>query len=121
MEIDIMPPDSGKAIMDDYRLSKQVADVLCEHYPGYAWLVRVQSESGVCLIKCAQINSVLSESMTPSMVLHLKNMTDPTITRRKVIMAGGELLERAAMIRGRWRGELPTHVDGLSKVICHGR
>jgi hypothetical protein len=115
MAIDILPPDAGEAVLSDYRLSQDVGETLLRHYPGYAWLVRVNSDSGVCLIQCAQVNSVILGHRTPSMVVHLSNMTDPSIYRKRVVYLAGELLERAGLTRGKWRGEIPKKVEGLEK------
>jgi len=42
--------------------------------------------------------------------LHIDKL-DPELN--KVLMAGGEILERAKMKRGLWNGENAEHVDGL--------
>ena len=113
--IEILPPDAGTAEIADYNLSKQVGDILMEVYPGYAWLVRVNSDGGVCMIKCGQIECALAGGIMPSMVIHMQNMTDPSILRKKIIRFGGELLERANLKRGKWSGELPKRVDGIAE------
>lgn len=90
----------------DEVLAMQAANQLDKHYPGHLWAVNVNSEGGVMIIKNYAI------SMMYGMVLHLKNVyQDPTL--KSVMLAGGELLERAAMARKAWQGQQAEHVEGV--------
>lgn len=87
-------------------LAKNAADLLNKHYPNHLWAVYIDSEKtgGVMVIKNFAI------SYRYGYVLHL-NKLDPELKR--VIQAGGELLERASMKRGSWNGHNATYVDGM--------
>lgn len=92
---------------NDEILAKRSADLLNKHYPGYLWAVNVNSdEKGGCLfIKNFSI------SYRYGYTLHI-NKLDPTL--KKVVTAGGEILERAKMARGSYRGGRPLHIDGVA-------
>jgi hypothetical protein len=113
--IDVLPDDSAGTVAADMIMAKQVADTLMEVYPGYMWLVRADHRNGVCLIRCGQISAQLQTQLVPSMVMHLRNMTDPSIVRKTVIKMGGELLERASLTRGKWDGTKCKRLDGLAE------
>lgn len=92
----------------DEVLAKNASETLNKHYPGHLWAVHVNSEGGVMVIKNFRI------SFQYGMVLHLRNVyQDPTLKR--VIRAGGELLERARMARGRANGEQATMLEGIEQ------
>lgn len=90
---------------NDEILAKRAADLLDKHYPNHLWAVFVNSEEqgGVMHIKNFSI------SYRYGMVLHL-NKLDPDL--KKVIRSGGELLERAAMARGKWNGRQAGSLEG---------
>lgn len=93
---------------DDILLAKRAAELLNKHYPGHLWAVNVNSEGGVMIIKNYRL------SFSYGMVLHLRNIyADPSL--RRVIRAGGELLERAHMVRGRATGEEARVLEGVEK------
>jgi len=87
-------------------LAKDAADALNRHYPGHLWAVNVNADEkgGVMTIKN------FSVSFKYGYTLHLAKL-DPTMKR--VIKAGGEILERANLARGKSNGEKATHVDGV--------
>jgi hypothetical protein len=49
------------------------------------------------------------------MVIHLKNLFDWGIGRKKIVMAAGELLERAFLRRGKWDASYPTKIHGVKE------
>ncbi len=92
---------------DDIMLAKRAADVLAQHYPGHIWAVNVNSEGGVMVVKNYRM------SFSYGMVIHLKTVyADPSL--KCVVRQAGEFLERARLKRGRFTGELPTHIEGLA-------
>ena len=64
---------------------------------------------GVAKIKNLRISSRMG------MVLHLDNLTDAGVRKRKVIRAGGEFLERAHWVRGKYQGDAPKVLEGHKK------
>lgn len=95
--------------VQDMGLAKDIGETLHAAYPGHLWAITVQS--GVAVIKDLYISSQWG------MVLHYENLVaDAGARRKKVIAAGGELLERANIARGaRKDGERVRKVDGIEK------
>lgn len=91
---------------NDVILAKNAADKLNQHYPGHLWMVHVNSEGGVMIIK----NMAVSPDW--GYILHI-NKIDPEMKR--VMNAGGELLERGWMKRGAWNGQYAKEVEGIPK------
>lgn len=101
--VDISSYDEETVFME--ATAKTACQILCDLYPDHLWTV----------------------GWHPGHVLAVKNMAIPgnygfTIDaarvatasefKRLVRAAGGELLERCGMRRGRWDGEFATHLDG---------
>jgi len=91
---------------NDEILAKRAADMLNKHYPGHLWAVNVNSEEtgGVLIIKN------FSVSYRYGYILHIAKL-DAKL--KKVLMAGGEILERARMARGSFKGATPDYIDGV--------
>jgi hypothetical protein len=89
--------DSPEVVVNglDVMLAKRMTDVLMKHYPEHPWAVYVDGEHGIAHIK----NLGLSGNL--GFVLHLNFMEpDPNSLDRKVMRAGGEILERFGIKRG---------------------
>lgn len=98
----------GQAMSDgptpaEYFLSKRIAEVLMAHYPGHLWGVHVNRS--VVNIK----NMSLSGSH--GYVLHIQKFRTEDDFNRGVINAGGEILERFAVSRGRMRLDEITNLQ----------
>lgn len=91
---------------NDEILAKRSADLLNQHYPGYLWAVNVNAteKGGVMFIKN------FSVSYRYGYVLHIEKLDTKL---RKVVTAGGEILERARLNRGKWKEEELLHIDGV--------
>lgn len=95
----------------DVNLARIIGDTLEKHYPGWGWMVNVDSEGGVVNI----INGVMNTSLQKQygyvlMMTQVSNTYDMII--KETVMAGGELLERMNLPRSRWKGEEPKKVEG---------
>ena len=84
-----------KADTADLLLSKDLAEALNSQYPGHLWGVRVQGEHGMATIH----NLMLSGEW--GYVLKLDKTYSASDLRRRAIKAGGEILERFKVLRGR--------------------
>ena len=72
----------------DLALTKTMAEVLERHYPGYPWMIEVDSSQGI-----AKISIPLFMGAQNKYVLHLSHLkSDPGF--RCVVRAAGEILER---------------------------
>lgn len=92
----------------DVVLAKNAAELLNKHYPNHIWAVHVNSTKtgGIMVIKNLLV------SATHGYVLHLTNVNnDPTL--KSVIKAGGEILERAGLVRGANQWVRPQFVEGV--------
>jgi hypothetical protein len=89
--------DSPEVVVNtlDVALAKRITEVLMKHYPGHPWAVYVDGEHGMAHIK----NMGLSGNW--GFMLHINFLEpDPNSLDRKVMRAGGELLERYNITRG---------------------
>lgn len=78
----------------DFDHAKACAEALTKHYPGYAWAVNVSSETGMVQVR----NLTLSGDW--GFNIHLARInSDPSL--KVVIQAGGEILERYKVKRGK--------------------
>jgi len=112
-KIEVVSPEDCGTEISDIDFSRRIAFVLMAVYPRYHWLVNTDGKNGVVTIRCGEINAEVNANRLPGMVLHLKNLSDYSIARRKIVMAAGELLERANLKRGPWDGQTVKKVDGL--------
>ena len=100
----------GDPTLADKKLAKEATDLLCRHYPKHAWSVEVNSNERGGIMNVFNLNI----SMRWGYRLLLKDVyQDPDL--RCVLMAGGELLERAHIPRRVWDEELPKYVEGIRK------
>lgn len=86
-------------------LVKRVAETLHKHYPGHLWAVNINEEGGVITV----MNLALSGKW--GFLLKLKAVQeDPDL--KSVMRAGGELLERYRLHRGRY---IPGSLKALDR------
>ncbi len=80
---------------EDLKMSAEVGEKLHKHYPGWAWAVHANTTGGVVDIW----NPALD--MKYGFRLHISDInSDPLL--KCVIKAGGEMLERFKMARGKF-------------------
>jgi len=92
----------------DLDLCKEALDVLNTHYPGHFWAVKVMQ--GIIHVKN------MSFSNQWGIARKLGQMEwDAMVFRREVMRAGGEYLERAKLLRGRWNGDQIQGLDGMTE------
>lgn len=83
-----------KIAMANESIAREVAECLNKAYPGHAWAVRANVETGLCQVYNLRLSG------TWGFVLHLDDLaTDPSM--KLTIRAGGELLERYNLSRAR--------------------
>ncbi len=99
----IVQADTQEA--QDMTLAKDAAETLHAHYPGHLWAVSIMG--GAMVIKNLYLSSLYG------MVIHIKNITDAAIRKKRVVRAGGEFLERANLRRGKYNGEDIKTVEGV--------
>ena len=80
---------------EDLTTSKMVAERLHSRYPGHLWAVQCQWKHGLMYVR----NMMMSDRH--AYVIHLADHATPSDLLRKVDEAGGEMLERFRLARGR--------------------
>lgn len=89
----------------DMALAKDVADALNAQYPGHLWAVNCRGEDGIMTIH----NLMLSGEW--GYTLRLDKSYSASDLNRRAIMAGGEILERYKVARGRINQD---HMAGMA-------
>lgn len=77
----------------EMQMSNRMADLLHRHYPGYKWAVRVNIDGGIVTV----LNLMLSGRW--GFVIKLIELQED-VGDKKLVRAGGELLERYRLSRG---------------------
>ena len=97
-------------LVDDMGLAKRVGEALHKHYPGHLWAVTCEGEKGIATVR----NMMLSGNW--GFILKLTDVYDDPGMKR-VIRAGGEILERFRVSRAKVNHErieeLPTLPSGM--------
>jgi hypothetical protein len=98
-------------------LCKDIADILVRNFPDWAWAVQPDERGGVINI----FNLNCHESL--GYTIHGEILNDPSVRRREVIKAGGEILERFRMPHKMDREQLaeaPRDARGMLIPDLHG-
>jgi hypothetical protein len=94
----------------DMILAKEIADTLHTHYPGHLWAINVDGPNGVANIHDLMLSGQWGYR------LKLVNMYSASDFKKDVIRAGGEILERFRLSRGRFEesqySQLKTNFAG---------
>ncbi len=88
--------------------AKTAAEVLTRHYPNHLWAVG-WAPKGVLVVKNLAISSHYG------FTIDCASSFSATDLAHLVVMAGGELLERAGMARGAWDGQMATTLEGSER------
>lgn len=86
--------ESPEQHIKEYKLSGKIADLLLKHYPGHLWGVNVDMRGGVVQVTNMRLSGRWG------FILHLADIVENP--NKKIINAGGELLERYRMHRGKF-------------------
>ncbi|HMI38734.1 MAG TPA: hypothetical protein VK500_02425 [Nitrospiraceae bacterium] len=83
-----------------------VLEILVAAYPGHPWAARVSG--GVVFIKHLEFGTNWGMVKKFADIKH-----DAAVFKKEIIMAAGEFLERAGLVRGRANGDEIVHVEGV--------
>lgn len=94
MDSDVLMTDSPDIPANDLIMAKNMADSLNKHYPGHLWAVNVNGEQGMAYIR----NLALSGEYG----YQLRIVANYSVSEflKRVVNAGGEILERFRLTRG---------------------
>jgi hypothetical protein len=102
----------------DRRLAQLIGDKLYEVYPGFNWFVNVDWRTGIATIQCGEVqDSILKlygNQDQYKYILKLSDLYSYGATVRLTIFAGAEILERANLPRGYFRGDAIKQIDGVT-------
>ncbi len=92
--------------------AKNCFEVLQQHYPGWAWAIGISD--------CGSMTDIRNHNISGSRGyrLHTRRLSGDALSQ-SVIKAGGEILERAKMSRGRFNEEKYSDLktDHTGKII----
>ena len=99
----------------DMQFATAILDKLTKAYPGYIWEVGLDEEDsgGVLTIVNKTINEVILGQPNFGYVLKLSTVyADEQL--KCVVRAGGEIIERAYLPRGKYKSGVITKIDGVN-------
>lgn len=103
--VDLTAGDGGPQVtILDYNTAKDMAEALHTAYPGHLWAVTCEGEKGIATVR----NLALVGDW--GFVLKLKDMYTASDWKKKVVAAGGEILERFKLSRGSANQD---HISGM--------
>ena len=85
--------DAPALSANDFVMARHMADSLHRHYPGHLWAVTCDGDKGIATVR----NLMLSGDW--GFVLHLPAIYSASEWDKRVIRAGGEILERYRIAR----------------------
>lgn len=91
--VDLSGGVPGVALLD-FNMAKEMSETLHAAYPGHLWAVTCEGDKGIATVR----NLALSGEW--GFVLKLSEISTSSAWKQKIIMAGGELLERFNLRRG---------------------
>jgi len=96
----------------DIAMSKWAGEILNDFYPGHPWAVHADHLGGIMVIKNLAAAGIYADY---GYVIHPQKYPTASYLKARIIQAGGEILERAGLPRGRADGTPVTTVDGIAK------
>lgn len=88
--------DNPDVAIEEFVTARNIAEELHKNYPDHLWAVSVEGEQGIATVR----NLRLSGNM--GFIIKLKDIPTHTSLKKVALQAGGELLERYRMARGRY-------------------
>ena len=93
--VDLSGGEGGSQVaVLDFNMARDMAEALHAAYPGHLWAVTCEGEKGIATVR----NMALVGDW--GFVLNLHEMSSASDWKRRVVMAGGEVLERFKLSRG---------------------
>lgn len=89
--------EDPNVVQADYAIAKQIAEILHTQHPGHLWGVTVQSDQGIATVRNLRLSG------NHGFVLKLRDIVTYKELYKRTVWAGGELLERYNISRGRFK------------------
>lgn len=114
--VEIIEQSYGDQEIKDLDLGKKIMEALEKYYAGHSWFVNVCHDAGT-----ASIQLMYKDKQNQPLIwkwgylLHIKNLLQPDDINKKVMTAGGEILERFRLKResASSESEILAAVNGL--------
>lgn len=103
-----LTPDPDNVEMEEQ--ARHAAQVLATAYPDHLWAV------GWAPGKTLVIKNLAMDGRFGFTIDYARAFSASDL-KHTILNAGGELLERAGMPRGRWNGEFAAHLDGQEAAL----
>lgn len=94
--LDLLDDGTTVAQANDYVMAKHMAETLHSHYPGQRWAVTCEGRTGLMTIRNLWCSGTYGYVLKIGEVYSISQLT------KDVVKAGGEILERFHMDRGRF-------------------
>lgn len=82
----------------DIDLCRKVSEILNRHYPKHLWMVGADHKSGMIYVELPYETAI--RAFPFGFALHIGKLGNAKTMKKKVMSAGGELLERFGLKRG---------------------
>lgn len=83
----------------DIKVCNDVNDILTRYYPGHFWMVGCNHKAGTVHIELPYQTRIQTR-FPYGYLLHITSLSNPDVMKKKVMIAGGEMLERYGLPRG---------------------
>jgi hypothetical protein len=94
--LDLLDEGTSIANANDFVMAKHIAETLHAHYPGQRWAVTCDGRTGLITIRNLWLSG------TYGYILKIGEISSVSMLTKDVVRAGGEILERFRMARGRF-------------------
>jgi len=95
------------------KLRDEIGMYLVSAFPGYHWGIDLDATAGTVVIECGQVQDAIFTNMPYAYLMKLRDVVTDTMLKDRVVRAGGEILERARLNRGKYKWEDVKRVDGV--------
>lgn len=98
-EITNIATDCPDVNANDYVMAMEMANTLHQHYPGHLWAVTCEGDRGIATVRNLGLDG------NWGFILKLSDLSTASDWKKRVQMAGGEVLERFRLSRRGFRAD----------------
>lgn len=93
--LELLHQDSPECAANDVLMATEMAKALDDAYPNHLWAVTCEGKTGIATIRNLRLSG------NRGFILKLPTVYSASEFKKRVVMAGGEVLERYQIARGR--------------------
>ncbi len=115
MEVKTYIDTHTKNDAEDIIMCGKVSEILNRHYPDHLWMIGADHEAGMIYVELPYDTKIHVYNL--GFKLHINKLGNAKSMQKKVVKAGGELLERYKLKRGRASQDVLglAHENGLDR------